>query len=273
MSLEFASGQISEDAVDISDLLMVSVPNLTQLDRVVHGPMSFRPRIKSNGRIMFPSKGDPAIVATDTLTGAEWIVEWSHDDTGDINADLELVVSALPTVPAPVNGQTILFQTMAMHTAGIPPWRLRYRTKNPDGSNNANFLKWEVIGDHSYEQSTVVSEAMGNTANVVTDFTNGLPFDLPLAGDYIIEAEAATDQAGRLQVNLHLWLGAALNLGSTTVIGGTSGPGEWLGNPVHTLPVLKTNIGPGTLRLRGSTNVLGCTWLRKYLRVKPLRVG
>lgn len=76
MAVIFVFGQIADTATDGSTLVRVSVPNLNQLDRIVHEPMRWDVHVKPSGLTYFPVKGDSAIVATDTLSGEEWIASW-----------------------------------------------------------------------------------------------------------------------------------------------------------------------------------------------------
>jgi hypothetical protein len=81
---------------------------------------------------------------------------------------------------------------MAMATAGVPPWHLRYRTLNPDGSPNTYAYKWDVVGGATPLWNEWLGTSAANTTGTIFTFIpNGasgtaLPA-LPLSGDYMLE--------------------------------------------------------------------------------------
>lgn len=176
------------------------------------------------------------------------------------------VFSALPADPG--DGQEIYLQTQTMAVAGVSPWWLRYRAWNPDGTANTNTYKWEPVGNCCYENSDYNGEGMANTANVATDFASSLAFTLPLAGDYVVEAGASVGPPGNVQANLYIYDGVA-GLFSDTYIGSTP-----YGSKVIVPPSMPSPRAAGAvIKLRGSTNANSVTWVNKWLKVKPKRVG
>lgn len=78
MAVRFFNGFIADTPTVASDAVRISVPNLTQMDRVVYGPLSWTPIIDSSGSIIFPSRGDACLIAVDDDNlGDQWIVSWS----------------------------------------------------------------------------------------------------------------------------------------------------------------------------------------------------
>lgn len=110
-------------------------------------------------------------------------------------ADAHLLAAPPPVVTAlpqqPVEGQEVYFQTMAMATAGTPPWRLRYRGTNPDGSANGDSYKWEVVGATPLRDSWWNGNGLAGTQAATGNFAwdrlaigDPTRVTLPLAGVY-----------------------------------------------------------------------------------------
>lgn len=108
------------------------------------------------------------------------------------------VVSSLPG--APTDGQDIYYQSAAMATDGIV-WHLRYR------SGASGSYKWEPLGvPPLYSQS---NGADTTNTGVIRDVASGPTWNLPLAGDYLVEygspivfATGATYAQGSLSIEV-----------------------------------------------------------------------
>lgn len=79
MTVKMINGVVADSAETVADEIRVSVPNLTQADRQVHGPMAFVPNPGIGGSQDLPQRGDFALIAFDDSTqGKEWVVIWIH---------------------------------------------------------------------------------------------------------------------------------------------------------------------------------------------------
>lgn len=74
--IDLRSGVIADSATDAADQVRVSVPNLLVADRTTYGPYPFRPRVNAAGQVIFPQRGDKALI------GGDWLVSWSRADSG-----------------------------------------------------------------------------------------------------------------------------------------------------------------------------------------------
>lgn len=84
MAITFLNGYIADDPATAAVQVRISVPNLTQLDRVVYGPMNFRPKLSAEGGVVFPQRGSAALIAVDdSADGKQWIVSWEEADGVD----------------------------------------------------------------------------------------------------------------------------------------------------------------------------------------------
>lgn len=84
MAVTFLNGYIADDPATAATQVRVSVPNLTQLDRVVYGPLNFRPKLSAEGGVVFPQRGSKALIAVDDSSdGQAWIVSWEEVDGVD----------------------------------------------------------------------------------------------------------------------------------------------------------------------------------------------
>lgn len=73
-------GRIVDTPVSLTDLVRVSVPNLTIADRVTYGPMAFAPIVSGHGGTRLPQRGDTAVIAVDEGTDAPLVLSWHRDD-------------------------------------------------------------------------------------------------------------------------------------------------------------------------------------------------
>jgi hypothetical protein len=73
-------GRIVDTPVNLTDLVRVSVPNLTIADRVTYGPMAFAPIVSGHGGTRLPQRGDTAVIAVDEGTDAPLVLSWHRDD-------------------------------------------------------------------------------------------------------------------------------------------------------------------------------------------------
>lgn len=74
--IDLRSGVIADSPTDAADQVRVSVPNLLVADRITYGPYPFRPRVNAAGQVIFPQRGDKALI------GGDWLVSWSRADSG-----------------------------------------------------------------------------------------------------------------------------------------------------------------------------------------------
>lgn len=79
MTVTFHNGMIADSPEQVTDQVRVSVPNLTTMDRLTYGPMSFRPQISADGGVRLPQRGDKALVGIDDA-GPPWLLEWERAD-------------------------------------------------------------------------------------------------------------------------------------------------------------------------------------------------
>jgi hypothetical protein len=183
-------------------------------------------------------------------------------------------VSVLPVRAA--DGQLCLFQTPAMEAAGVPPWLLRYRGRNQDGSANASPYKWEPLGQPAPLEGVQSASSSQSTASTGTfaALTNGPSISLPLAGDYDVTI------AGSVQANIAGLTDARIAGGLAGVATGVFG---WF---VSNAQFTAANVGAGakytgqaagtavTIMVATNNNAFtfgGVTPLR--LVITPVRVG
>jgi hypothetical protein len=78
MAVSFYNGYIADTPATATDQVRVSVPNLTIQDRIVYGPLPWKPQIDENNVAHGPSRGDKALIAIDDANpGEQWIVSWT----------------------------------------------------------------------------------------------------------------------------------------------------------------------------------------------------
>lgn len=209
--------------------------------------------------------------------GAAVLVTFDHNDVPVVTwwqatwTPAARPVTALPAQP--VDGQEAYFQTQAMATGGIPPWYLRHRKLDPNGTTNPNTYKWEPVGGVVEMEQTTGTQSTASTTPVLL---SGPSLTLPLAGDYDVtlmsrpyNTNFATGEA-----DIILFAGG-VSTGMTLIpYQGTAGGTTTLfaGNLARTVRL--TNLAAGAvLDLRMAVNAASMTADYRTLRVRPVRVG
>jgi hypothetical protein len=80
MTLTLVNGIVADTPAKLSDLIRVSVPDLTTATRNTYGPLKFRPYIQGDAAPRLPQKGDKAVLGIDDENEDAWIVLWHRDD-------------------------------------------------------------------------------------------------------------------------------------------------------------------------------------------------
>lgn len=177
------------------------------------------------------------------------------------------LVAALPS--SPTEGQEIYFQTPAMEADGII-WHLRYRGKNANGSNNASAYKWEVLGEPPplWVQDDNVVNVTQTTNN---DTTTLQSITLPLGGDFTLEhgfsGSHNTVNGTMLQ---------ALTFGAANTVLDDAVETPATANTVQSAmrEVRKLGLAAAlVVKLQARTNAGQLTLYRRYLAIRPIRVG
>lgn len=221
--------------------------------------------------------GVPVVAGINVVAGDVVLLE--HLD-GDPNLPVitgrlavpALTVTALPTTGL-YEGKEILFQTLAMATAGYPPWRLRYRALNPDGSPNASAYKWDCLGGGELADQADGAGVTYTTAGayVFTAFPTPV-LTLPLAGDYVVDTNSSgfgITASGDFRIQ------ALLSGGVTGVEGTFITTVNGQAFSIHSLRRFTGVPAGATARLAYTSSTAGHqhTGYARAICVRPLRVG
>lgn len=186
------------------------------------------------------------------------------DGSGNVSgsaAPVAVIVSSLPG--SPTDGQEILFQTSAMATAGVPPYRLRYR------SGASGSYKWDVIG--AVPWFAEVTTQQSTSSNAYVDLaTAGPSITVPLAGDYLVEGGAATyASAGAAVSFVGIRVNASTLVQMQTNFAGTS----QIQHPMHARRASGLSAADVVKLQYGAFSGGTAEFLDRWLTVIPLRVG
>lgn len=169
------------------------------------------------------------------------------------------LVTSLPS--SPYNGQIIYYQADA--TNGII-WQLRYN------SSSASSYKWEFIGGSPItryvdggESWSSVGYFSGTTTVIITP---------ALSGDYVVDFSAGIGwgSTGNLQV---VQMEVQFNGVSGMWAGGQGISSNLAGMTVTKQGVKTGHVGGQNIQLVGYSNWAGASFNRRYLAVRPIRVG
>lgn len=160
---------------------------------------------------------------------------------------------------APVDGQECFY--LADSAAGIV-WHLKYR------AGSASPYKWEYVGGASLSAEVLTGES--TASGLFTALTTpGPSVTVPVAGDYEYEHDfqGSNDTTGGLAIQA-LKLGAAATSDDDSAVAATLNAAPTKGREV-------TGIAAGAvLTCQYRTNGTGtASFLRRWLRVRPVRVG
>jgi len=179
--------------------------------------------------------------------------------SGINNAFIPALVTSLPS--SPYNGQIVYYQADA--TNGII-WQLRYN------SSSASAYKWEFIGGSPLTQYVEAGQAWTGTGN----FAGSTPVIITpaLSGDYVVDFSAGMGWGsnGNLQV---VSLFVLFNGGSSMNADGQGISQNLNGMTITKQGVRTGHVGGTTIQLWGSSNWSGASFNRRYLAIRPIRVG
>lgn len=191
----------------------------------------------------------------------DYVVTITHATIGSIvypwtaSPGLRPLVAALPA--APVDGDEIYFQNATMAAAGVI-WHLRYN------GASANPYKWEYVGGGA------LSRYLGNDHTASTayvDLTTPHNVIAPLAGEYEVDWGAQTYNATVTYSWLGMFIGNVFQAETTTFIGSANSQ----------LPITSAwgfTIAAGAdVRAKYRVNAGDATFLGRYLRIRPVRLG
>jgi hypothetical protein len=305
MAVNFYNGYVADDAATDASEVRVSVPNLTIADRIVYGPLPFRPNIGQDGGIRIPSRGDKCIIAVDdSSSGEQWIVSWvgshiSHQTTStiiDLYDNRPVASSALNGVRFFASdkmmewicsgGAWVLLNVLAPDVSILPSspidqqecqyvsdaargikWHLRYRA----GSSSA--YKWEFVGGTYLHVESINTGVLSNTG--FTSYAaggGGIAITVPLAGDYEIEIGCAAYATSSVDAMMSYTVGAAAALDADrALIGATSGYAQ-----AGSRATVKTGIAAATAiaaAYRTGTAGVSTSFIDAWMRLRPVRVG
>lgn len=176
----------------------------------------------------------------------------------------EPVVTALPS--SPVHGQECLFQTSAMATAGVSPWRLRYN------ANSSSSYKWEVISAIPLHSEVGTNFTTTSTSQVA--ITGGPSITLPLAGDYDCQWGGRVYNTNAVGASCQLILNGSVagSMSLTDTYQGQAGTVTSVASNV-TRRVRATGLAIQTLALYALVNGGTGNFEQRWLSVTPIRVG
>lgn len=197
---------------------------------------------------------------------------WVGQTTFPAGKSVIPVVAALPLGAADTD--EIYFQTQAMAAAGTPPWHLRYRSLNPNGSANTSAYKWDVVGGAPLFVDEVVGYDAVNSAAYIDPITPMPNLTIPLAGEYLMDFGFKADQnppvAGAYVVAIPTNSGLA---DAYAASGGSGAAGTSTERTTPTRQAKATYAAGATTRLMFKTAGGAWTIYQKFLRATPLRVG
>lgn len=180
------------------------------------------------------------------------------------------LVTALPTSPAPVDGQRVLY--LADESKGIV-WHLRYRGLKVDGTPNPSAYKWEFVGGGSLN-----SQVPGGVNITTTGYAAlaGSALVVPLAGDY--EVHWDTFMYGTDATYRNVWLkpdvvaAGAVTDAYAIIAWLSSGAGQ--GTFARSVAFAGLAAG-ATMQLYGRNGAAGLTTVTadRVLTMRPVRVG
>lgn len=244
-------------------------------------PVGYRP---SRAMFFLAARGDSTSSVGFVVVNTDGTVVITSAATSDISLFIEFdtgqltfpagksiipVVSVLPA--GPTDGDEIYFQTTAMATANTPPWHLRYRATNPDGSANASAYKWEFLGGGSL--SSLVAAFEGTASAGFADVTTvGPSVTLPLAGDYTLIATAQVQAPTANLAAAALKLGAAATSDEESIVASGELQGGLQGTPSRTM-VRRGLAAAAVIKMQYRSTSGTSTFGRRELVVRPERVG
>ena len=83
----------------------------------------------------------------------------------------------------PTNGMEVYFQTSAMDSAWVAPWRLRYRSTSP------HTHKWDVVGQPTMRSYVATDQSVASDGVWRDAATVGPQIVAPLAGLYVARGD------------------------------------------------------------------------------------
>lgn len=310
MAVNFYNGYVADDAATDASEVRVSVPNLTIADRIVYGPLPFRPNIGQDGGIRIPSRGDRCIIAVDdSSSGEQWIVSWvgshiSHQTTSTI-VDL---YNNRPVASSALNGTRffasdkmmewicsggawVLLNVLSPDVSVLPSspidqqecqyvsdaaggikWHLKYRA----GSSSA--YKWEYIGGSSLFAEVETNETCNSDAVIRDLATVGPSLVPPLNGDYEFElgASMSANPGGAGAPEGYCYLNVNGTTDTLTLTPCIGANGVSTGTQSGARMKRKTGLTGGqTVKLVYQGNSTGGSLAvsRRWIRCRPVRVG
>lgn len=188
-------------------------------------------------------------------------------DTGTVWVDLNAAPALVTSLPgSPFDGQEIYFS--ADPTNGVV-WHLRYR------SASGSSYKWEYVGGSELAAEVSTVDSLANVGGTYTDFaTVGPSVTVPLAGDYEVSLGADVALASAAQaVDIAPKFGAAAvdtldriaHWAGTGVTGGRDSPARTIRRTVTSAST--------AIKLQYTSNAAAGAASRRFLRVRPVRVG
>jgi hypothetical protein len=171
-----------------------------------------------------------------------------------------MLVTSLPG--SPVDGQECYYQADA--TNGII-WHLRYR------SASSSAYKWECVGGSPLGVEVVTGESSASTTYTSAGFT-AMTVSLPLAGDYDVHHGTDVSVINNTGV-MGYDIGATAAVDADAVVVGLAGAGAASINVSGARTRRKTVTGAVVLTAKYKTGGASTTFLNRFLRAMPVRVG
>jgi hypothetical protein len=172
-----------------------------------------------------------------------------------------LRVTALPTSPAPEDGQLIVY--VADATNGVL-WPFRYN------AGSASSFKWESDGDGAYLVAEVGTTETTASASLVA-LTTALQLTAPLAGDYDLEWGFNGFNTGAANLQMGLSIAGAAVASTENIQASTPGTNQAL---TFSRSRRKTGIAASSvIATRYATSAGTGSFRDRWLRFRPVRVG